>query len=50
MVADENTRREIHALVEATYEAMSTPGSNVAEIFGADDIAIVKVWAGGTVD
>ena len=51
MIADENTRREIHALVEATYEAMSTPGSNVAEFFGADDIAIAgsgqgELWTG----
>jgi hypothetical protein len=40
MLADEQTRREIRALVDATYEAMSTPGSNVGEIFGEDDITI----------
>ena len=40
MLADERTGREIRALIDATYEAMSTPGSNVEEIFGADDIAI----------
>lgn len=51
MIADENTRREIQALIEETYGAMSTPGSNVAEIFGADDIAIAgsgqgELWTG----
>lgn len=40
MVADEPTRQEITALIDATYDAMSTPGSDVGEIFGADDIAI----------
>ena len=51
MLADEQTSREIRALIDATYEAMSTPGSNVAEIFGADDIAIAgsgqgELWTG----
>ena len=51
MVADEQTCREIKALVDATYEAMSTPGSNVGEIFGADDITIAgsgqgELWSG----
>ena len=51
MLADERTSREIRALIDATYEAMSTPGSNVAEIFGADDIAIAgsgqgELWRG----
>jgi hypothetical protein len=51
MVADEDTRREIGALVDTTYEALSTPGSSVAELFGAGDIAIAgsgqgEVWAG----
>jgi hypothetical protein len=51
MVADADTCREIRALVGATYEAMSTPGSNVGEIFGADGIAIAgsgqgELWSG----
>ena len=51
MVADENTRGQIEALIEATYEALSTPGSDVAAIFDADDIAIAgsgqgELWAG----
>src|SRR3954469_5357872 len=51
MLADDQTCREIRALVDATYEAMSTPGSNVAGIFGAADIAIAgsgqgELWSG----
>src|SRR5215470_12984131 len=51
MLADEQTAREIGALVDATYEAMSTPGSNVGELFAASDIAIAgsgqgELWSG----
>src|SRR5215470_5134222 len=51
MLADEQTAREIGALVDATYEAMSTPGSNVGEIFAASDVAIAgsgqgELWSG----
>ena len=51
MLADEQTSREIKALVDATYEAMSTPGSNVADIFNADEIAVAgsgqgELWSG----
>ncbi len=51
MIADENTRRDIQALIDKTYDAMSTPGSNVAELFDADDIAIAgsgqgELWTG----
>jgi hypothetical protein len=51
MIADENTRLAIEALVENTYEALSTPGSDVAELFGAEDIAIAgsgqgELWSG----
>jgi hypothetical protein len=51
VLADEETRREITALVDATYEAMSTPGSSVAELFAAGDIAIAgsgqgELWSG----
>ena len=51
MLADEQTRREIRALVDTTYEAMSTPGSDVGEIFGADEITIAgsgqgELWSG----
>jgi hypothetical protein len=51
MIADDETRQAVLALVARTYEAMSTPGSNVAELFGAADIAIAgsgqgELWAG----
>ena len=51
MLADEETRQEITALVNATYEAMSTPGSNVGELFAAGEIAIAgsgqgELWSG----
>ncbi len=51
MIADDSTRQAIQALIDATYEAMSTPGSDVAELFGAADIAIAgsgqgELWAG----
>ena len=51
MLADEDTRRQIQALIEATYEALSTPGSDVGELFGTDDIAIAgsgqgELWTG----
>jgi len=51
MLADEQTRRELVSLIDATYEAMSTPGSNVGAIFGADDITIAgsgqqELWSG----
>jgi len=51
MIADENTRLAIEALVEKTYEALSTPGSDVADLFGAEDIAIAgsgqgELWSG----
>jgi hypothetical protein len=51
VLADEQTSRDITALVDATYDAMSTPGSNVGEIFGTTDIAIAgsgqgELWSG----
>ena len=51
MIADDSTRQAVQALIDATYEAMSTPGSDVAELFGAADIAIAgsgqgELWAG----
>ncbi|HEX2849388.1 MAG TPA: nuclear transport factor 2 family protein [Acidimicrobiales bacterium] len=51
MPADDETERAIRALVDTTYEAMSTPGSDVAGLFGADDIAIAgsgqgELWTG----
>lgn len=51
MLADEQTHTEIVALIEATYDAMSTPGSDVAALFGADGIAGAgsgqgEVWSG----
>src|SRR4051794_29867948 len=51
MIADHETTVAIRALVEKTYEAMSTPGSEVGELFGAEDIAVAgsgqgELWAG----
>lgn len=51
MIADEPTRLAIHELVQQTYDAMSTPGSDVVDLFDADDIAIAgsgqgELWTG----
>lgn len=51
MTADEATTRAVRDLVEATYAAMSTPGSDVASLFGSADIAIAgsgqgELWTG----
>ena len=51
MLADDDTRLAIDTLVQRTYEAMSTPGSDVGALFGADDIAIAgsgqdELWTG----
>ena len=51
MIADEETRQAVQALIETTYEAMSTPGSDVADLFGSADIAIAgsgqgELWSG----
>ena len=51
MIADDSTRQAVQTVIEATYEALSTPGSDVAELFGAADIAIAgygrdELWAG----
>lgn len=51
MIADHETGLAIRALVEQTYAAMSTPGSEVSELFGAEDIAIAgsgqgELWTG----
>lgn len=51
VLADEETRLAIEALVAKTYDAMSTPGSDVDDLFGADDIAIAgsgqgELWTG----
>lgn len=51
MIADEGTRQAVQALIESTYAAMSTPGSDVAGLFGAADIAIAgsgqgELWTG----
>lgn len=40
MTADEQTTAEIRALVERTYAVMSTPGGDVASVFGSPDIAV----------
>ena len=50
-MADLETQRAVQGLIEATYEAMSTPGSDVADLFGAEDIAIAgsrqgELWTG----
>jgi hypothetical protein len=51
VIADPETRQAVQDLIEATYDAMSTPGSDVADLFGAADIAIAgsgqgELWAG----
>ena len=51
MIADDETAIAIRALVDRTYDGMSTPGSDVGELFTADDIAIAgsgqgELWAG----
>jgi len=51
MIADDQTRQAIEQLIATTYAGMSTPGSDVAELFGADDIAIAgsgmnELWTG----
>jgi hypothetical protein len=51
VIADEQTAGAVRALIEETYAAMSTPGSDVAELFGAADIAIAgsgqgELWTG----
>lgn len=51
VIADEETRQAVQALIKTTYDAMSTPGSGVADLFGAADIAIAgsgqgELWIG----
>jgi hypothetical protein len=51
VIADERTTDAVGALIERTYAAMSTPGSDVAALFGAVDIAIAgsgqgELWSG----
>ena len=40
VTTDDETRNAINALIEATFEAMSTPGSAVDRIFDSPDIAV----------
>jgi hypothetical protein len=40
MEADTETSAAVRALIERTYRAMSTPGDDVATLFGHDDIAV----------
>ena len=54
VIADEQTSAAVRALIERTYAAMSTPASDVADLFGAADIAIagsgaVTIWRRGDV-
>ena len=51
MIADDRTRQAIEELIATTYEALSTPGSDVARFFGADEITIAgsglgELWSG----
>ena len=51
VIADAETRRAIEDLIETTYRAMSSPGSEFADLFGAADIAIAgsgqgELWTG----
>ena len=50
-MADQETELAIRALIDTTFAAMSTPGSDVRTLFGADDIAIAgsgqgELWTG----
>lgn len=40
MLSDPETTDAIRALVERTYAAMSTPGSDIATLFAAEDMAV----------
>jgi hypothetical protein len=40
MLADDETRVAVEALVAATYAALSDPGSDVASLFSHPDIAV----------
>jgi hypothetical protein len=51
VIADEQVSGSIRALVEQTYAALSTPGSDFADAFGAADIAVSgsgqgELWMG----
>jgi SnoaL-like domain len=51
VIADERTSVSIQTLVEQTYAALSTPGSDFTDIFGAADIAVAgsgqgELWTG----
>ena len=51
VIADEQTSGAVQALIDQTYAAMSTPGSDVADLFGTADIAIAgsgqgELWTG----
>lgn len=51
MLADDMTRTAVLDVIHRTYQAMSTPGSDVAAIFGSEDIAIAgsgqgELWTG----
>ena len=51
MIADAETQTAVQELIQTTYDAMSTPGSDVASLFGSADIAVVgsgqgEIWAG----
>ena len=51
MIADDETRTAVRALVDETYRAMSTPGSDVAALFGSEHVAVTgsgqgELWSG----
>lgn len=51
MLAEGQARSDILDLIRRTYRAMSTPGSDVAAIFGSQDMAIAgsgqgELWTG----
>lgn len=51
MIADDETRSAVRALIDDTFRVMSTPGSDVAAVFGREHIAIAgsgqgELWSG----
>lgn len=50
MEADQATFDAVRVLVERTYDAMSTPGSDFASIFGHEDMTVAGSGLGELID
>ncbi|MGN7859422.1 hypothetical protein ACTJI8_02460 [Microbacterium sp. 22303] len=50
MEADQETFDAVRVLVERTYDAMSTPGSDFASIFGHEDMTVAGSGLGELID